>query len=87
MKNICTSIITYKSTYTGFVFDFEALCRLTDFYVDFYLNINRIIQLDGKTPQNLKYNLYDSFYWLLRRKTNLDNLITKLNINDSSRRS
>jgi hypothetical protein len=44
--------------YTDCILDFEALCRLTDFYVDFNLNINRIIQLDDKAPQNLKYNLY-----------------------------
>ena len=40
--------------HTGCILDFEVFCRLTDFY----LNINRIIQLDRKVPQNLKYNLY-----------------------------
>ena len=31
------------SFYTVCILDFEAFCRLTDFDVDFYLNINRII--------------------------------------------
>jgi hypothetical protein len=38
---------TVKKKYTGCIFNFEALFRLTDFY----LNIYRIIQLDGKAPQ------------------------------------
>ena len=56
--------------YTDCILDFEALCRLTDFYVDFNLNINRIIQLDDKAPQNLKYNLYINFQRFLKIYTN-----------------
>ena len=60
MIKITENSDTLKQVYTtGCILDFEVFCRLTDFYVDFYLNINRIIQLDGKVSQNLKYNLYE----------------------------